>query len=78
MAGGPVAGIRRYVSEGTVLRIEQGGGATEFTLDPVTNLPLSSAGISLADPSRPVPSETRFAEWKAVAGISFPTQRTKT
>src|SRR5262245_38632009 len=37
-----------------ILRIEHDGSATDFTLDPATYLPLKSAGVSLADPDRPV------------------------
>jgi hypothetical protein len=58
-----------------VLRIEHDGTATDFTLDPATNLPVKSAGISLADPARPVPSEMRYTAWKVVAAIRFPTRR---
>ena len=61
--------------QNTILRIEHDGRATDFTLDPATNLPLKSSGVSLADPNRPVPSEMRYAEWKAIGGIRFPTQR---
>src|SRR6185503_7569007 len=51
--------------------------ATDFTIDPATNLPLQSAGVSLADPDRPVPSETRFEEWRQISGVRFPTRRIK-
>ena len=58
-----------------VLRIEHDGKATDYRLDPKTNLPVSSAGVSLADPDRPVPSEMRYEEWKAISGVRFPTHR---
>jgi hypothetical protein len=58
-----------------VLRIEHGAGATDFTLDPVTSLPVKSAGVSLADPDRPVPSEMRYEGWREVSGVRFPTNR---
>ena len=59
----------------SVLRIEHGAAATDFTLDPITSLPVKSAGVSLADPDRPVPSEMRYDEWSERAGIRFPTHR---
>jgi len=58
-----------------VLRIEHDSSATDFTLDPVTRLPLKSSGVSLADPNRPVPSEMRYEGWKEFSGIRFPTHR---
>ena len=58
-----------------VLRIEHGGGATDFTLDPVTSLPVKSAGVSLADPDHPVPAEMRYEGWRDVSGVRFPTHR---
>jgi len=58
-----------------VVRIEHDGNATDFTLDPVTNLPLKTAGISLADPDHPAPAEMRYERWTAISGIRFPTQR---
>ena len=58
-----------------VVRVEHDGSATDFTLDPVTGLPLKSAGVSLADPNRPVPSEMRYAGWKEFSGVRFPTHR---
>lgn len=60
-----------------VVRIAYGGGATEVTLDPDTGLPAKSAGVSLADPDRPVPSETRYEGWRVFAGVRFPTSRVK-
>ena len=60
-----------------VVRIEHGGSATEVTLDAETGLPAKSAGVSLADPDRPVPSEMRYEEWRAFAGVRFPTSRVK-
>jgi hypothetical protein len=59
-----------------VLRIEHDGKATDFALDPRTSLPVTSAGISLADPDHPVPAEMRYAEWRDVSGVHFPTRRT--
>jgi hypothetical protein len=44
----------------------------EITLDPLTSLPSSEKGISLADPDHPVASETRLEGWHAVDGIKFP------
>jgi hypothetical protein len=58
-----------------VLRIEHHGKATDFTLDPAVNLPLKSAGISLADPDRPVPAEMHYESWKEFSGVRFPTRR---
>jgi hypothetical protein len=58
-----------------VLRIEHDGNATDFTLDPVARLPLSSTGISLADPDRPVPAEMRYQHWKEISGVRFATHR---
>ena len=60
-----------------VVRIEHGGGATEVTLEAGTGLPARSAGVSLADPDRPVPSEMRYERWQAFAGVRFPTSRVK-
>jgi len=60
-----------------VLRIEHDGSTDDFTVDPVTTLPLKTAGVSLADPSRPVPAETHYAEWKEISGVRFPTHRVK-
>jgi hypothetical protein len=58
-----------------VLRVEHDGGATDLTLDAATSLPIKSAGVSLANPDRPVQSEMRFEAWTTVAGIRFPTKR---
>jgi hypothetical protein len=58
-----------------VLRIEHDGNATDLTLDPVTSLPATSAGVSLADPDRPVPSEMRYQGWREITGVRFPTRR---
>jgi len=58
-----------------VIRIEHHGKANDLTLDPATGVPLRSAGISLADPDRPVPGEMRFEGWQAVSGVRFPTHR---
>ena len=54
-----------------VLRIDD----SDITLDPVTGLPIRTAGVSLADPSRPVSEEMRYERWTEVAGVRFPTQR---
>lgn len=58
-----------------VIRIEHGRAATDFTLDPVSGLPRSSAGVSLADPDRPVPGEMRYEAWQEVSSVRFPTHR---
>jgi hypothetical protein len=58
-----------------VLRIAHGAGATDFTLDTATGLPQKSAGVSLADPNRPVPSEMRYEEWREISGVRFPIHR---
>lgn len=58
-----------------VLRIAHHGKVNDFTLDAVTGLPMKSAGVSLADPDRPVPAEMRYDGWKEFAGVRFPTQR---
>jgi len=58
-----------------VLRIEHDDKFTDFTLDPVTSLPAKSAGVSLADPDHPAPSEMRYEQWKEVSGVRFPTHR---
>ena len=68
-------GYRVSSSAPNALRIEHAAGATDFTIDPATNLPLKSVGVSLADPDRPVPSETRFEEWRSASGVRFPTRR---
>lgn len=54
-----------------VLRI----GGSDTTLDPVTGLPMKTASVSLADPSRPVSQEMRYERWTEFAGVRFPTQR---
>ena len=58
-----------------VLRIEHDGNATDLTIDPATKMPVSSAGVSLADPGHPVPGEMRYEEWKEVSGVRFPMRR---
>jgi hypothetical protein len=70
-----ISGHRVTSSAPNVLRIEHGADATDFTLDPITSLPLKSAGVSLADPDRPVPAEMRYEGWTEVAGVRFPTHR---
>jgi hypothetical protein len=57
------------------LRIEHDGSATDFTLDPATWLPVKTAGVSLADPDRPVAAEMHYEGWTEVAGVRFPTKR---
>jgi len=58
-----------------VLRIEHDGKATDLAIDPATNLPVSSASVSLADPDRPVPAEMRYEGWTEASGVRFPTRR---
>jgi hypothetical protein len=58
-----------------VLRIEHDGNATDFTIDPVTRLPVKTAGVSLADPDRPVPAEMHYEGWREISGVRFPTHR---
>jgi hypothetical protein len=58
-----------------VVRIEHDGKATDFTLDPITSLPVKSAGVSLADPDHPVPAEMRYEGWKEISGVRFATHR---
>src|SRR5439155_6081883 len=58
-----------------VLRIVHDGNATDFTLDPVTSLPLKTAGLSLADPDRPVAGEMRYEGSSEMSGVRFPTHR---
>ncbi len=60
-----------------VLRIEHDGNAEDFTVDPVTTLPVKTAGVSLADPNRPVPAETQYGGWREISGVRFPTHRVK-
>ncbi len=50
---------------------------TEFTLDPVTFLPVKETDISLSDPNHPVPSESRLEQWQAIDGVKFPQRITK-
>ena len=58
-----------------VLRIAYDGDANDLTLDPATWLPIKSAGVSLANPDRPVQAEIHYEAWTTVAGIRFPTKR---
>jgi len=58
-----------------VLRIEHEGHANDLTIDPTTRLPVSSAGVSLADPEHPVSAELRFVGWQNVSGVRFATHR---
>jgi hypothetical protein len=60
-----------------VLRIEHDSNATDFTVDPDTRLPVKTAGVSLADPDRPVPEETQYGGWREISGVRFPTHRVK-
>jgi hypothetical protein len=50
---------------------------TEFTLDPVTFLPVKETDISLSNPDHPVPSESRLEQWQAIDGVKFPQRITK-
>jgi hypothetical protein len=56
-----------------VVRISDGDPAhqLDIALDPASALPVKTTSISLADPARPVPSETVVAEWETVRGIRF-------
>jgi hypothetical protein len=58
-----------------VVRIEHDGTADDFTLDPATGLPVKTAGVSSANPGRPVSAEMRYGGWVDVAGVRFPAQR---
>jgi hypothetical protein len=58
-----------------VLRIEHDGNATDFTLDPVTRLPVKTTGVSLAEPDRQVAAEMRYEGWREISGVRFPTHR---
>lgn len=58
-----------------VLRIEHDGKATDVTLDPLTWLPVKTAGVSLADPDRPVPAEMRYEGWTQISGVRFAARR---
>jgi hypothetical protein len=70
-----IAGYHVTSAGPDVLRIEHGDGATDLTLDPITSLPVKSAGVSLADPDHPVPAEMRYEGWSERAGVRFPTHR---
>jgi hypothetical protein len=59
-----------------VVRISQGGRATDITLDPSTWLPTKQAVALPPDPNRSPLDGTYFSEWKVVEGIRFPTKRT--
>ena len=50
---------------------------TEFTLDPLTFLPVKQTDISLSDPNHPVSSESRLEQWQAIDGVKFPRRITK-
>lgn len=56
-----------------VVRISDGDVShqLDFTLDPVSWLPIKTTSISLADPAHPIPSETLTTEWETVQGIRF-------
>jgi len=60
-----------------VLRIEHDGSSTDLTLDPKTKLPVEEGGVSLADPDHPAPEETRYTDWKEIAGVHFPIRKVK-
>jgi hypothetical protein len=68
-------GYRVTSTAPSVLRIAHGADATDFTLDPVTNLVVKSAGVSLADPDHPVPAEMHYEDWKTISGVQFPMRR---
>jgi len=70
-----VRGYTASVPRANVLRITHEGEATDLTLDPATNLPVKSAGISLSDPDHPVPAEMHYSGWKETAGVRFPMLR---
>src|ERR1051325_11070636 len=57
-----------------VLRIVHDGKASDFTLDPVTWLPIKSAGVSLADPDHPVRPKCGMNDG-GFSGVRFPTHR---
>jgi hypothetical protein len=70
--------IRDYVVTARgprTMRIATSNHATDFTLDSSTWLPLTSAGVSLADPNHPVPAEARYQDWQVVDGVLFPRRR---
>jgi hypothetical protein len=50
---------------------------TEFTLDPVTFLPVKETDISLSDPNHPVPGESRLEQWQVIDDVKFPQRITK-
>lgn len=58
-----------------ILRIEHGGDATDFRLDPASGLPVASTYQSLADPNHPAPAEMRYEGWKNVSGVLFAVHR---
>ena len=70
-------GYRVTVPRPNVLRIEHAGSATDLTIDSATGLPVKEAGVSLADPNRPVPEETQYGGWKEISGVRFPTHKVK-
>jgi hypothetical protein len=49
--------------------------ATDITIDAASGLPLKQAGISLADPSKPVAAEMLYSEWSEIEGVKFPTKK---
>ena len=51
---------------------DDGNSAQLFILDPKTFLPVKSSAISVADPSRPVTTETRMEDWQTHEGVKFP------
>jgi len=63
----PEPNVLRIVPDG-----EPGG---DTILDPTTWLPVSSRGVSLAEPDHPVPATMRFDRWKRVQGVMFATRR---
>ena len=43
----------------------------DFTLDPVSSLPVKITSISLSDPPHPIPSDEVMTEWETVQGLRF-------
>jgi len=62
----PAAGVIRIADS------EDPAHQLDITLESGSGLPVKESTLSLADPARPAPSETRFEEWQTVKGIRFP------
>ena len=45
------------------------GGAKRIAA--VHDLPVKTAGVSVADPDRPVPAEMRYEEWRELSAFAF-------